>query len=61
MFVFERDFFSGHAPHPTPPAWGGGGVRMSEMSLLGGQKFLFWWEGEEGGRSCNFEVKIKTA
>ena len=35
--------------HPLPPpAWGEGGLKILEKSLLGGgQKFLFWyvWEG----------------
>ena len=49
---------------PPPQAWGrgGGGLKISEKSLLGGQKFYFGG-GEEfcWGTSRNFEVKTKTA
>ena len=61
--------------HPPSSLGEGGGLRISEKSLLGGegQKFLFWWWGVGGGYivggvnfvggmgSRNFEVKIKTS
>ena len=50
--------------HPPPLQLGGGGLKISEKSLLGGGSeililvgVLYCW----GGRSRNFEVKIKTA
>ena len=51
---------------PSPPAWGGGRLKISKKCLLGGggQKFLFWWGRGNfvgGGGARNFEVKIKTA
>ena len=55
--------------HPPLQLGEGGGLKISEKSLLEGgwgQKFLFWrggggnFVGRDGG-SCNFEVKIKTA
>ena len=60
MFVFERDFFSGHAPHPTPPAWGGG-KNVRNVFAGGSEVFILVGGGGGGGRSCNFEVKVKTA
>ena len=56
--------------HPPLQLGEGGGLKISEKSLLEGgwgQKFLFWRGGGggnfvgRGGGSCNFEVKIKTA
>ena len=51
--------------HPPPLQLGGGGLKISEKSLLGGGGseililvgVLYCWDG----RSRNFEVKIKTA
>ena len=46
MFVFERDFFSGHAPHPTPPAWGGG---KNVRNVFAGGTEVFILVGGGGG------------
>ena len=60
--------------HPLLPAWGEGvgrGVKISEISLLGGKRGVvrnlyfgvggcYWDGGGGGGGSHNFEIKIKT-
>ena len=49
----------------SPPAWGDGGLKILEKSLLGGggsEIFILVVGGNfVGGGSGNFEVKIKTA
>ena len=43
-----------HGMHPPLQLGGEGGLEILEKSLLGGQKFLFWWGGGD-----IVEVKIK--